>query len=49
MPSRLESKALQTVTDEKLQDFSQSSNKLGLGNNLMTTRKARMPLAMSDG
>lgn len=49
MLSCLESKVLQIVTDEGLQDFSQSLNKPGPGDKLIATQEARMPLAMSDG
>lgn len=49
MPSSLESKALWTVTDEGPQEFSQTSNKLKAGDNLIIMQEARMPLSMSDG
>ena len=49
MSSRLERKALWTVTDEGTQELSQSSNEPGPGDNLMATQEARMPFAMSDG
>ena len=49
MPSRLERKALRAVTDKGSQDFSQSSNKPGLEDNLMATREARMLFPVNDG
>lgn len=37
------------MTDEGLQELSQSLNEPGLRDNLMAMREARMPLAMSNG
>lgn len=49
MSSCLESKALRTVTDERLQNFSQSLNKPGSEDNLMAMQETKMPLVVSDG
>lgn len=49
MSSCLKSKALRIVTNEGLQDFIQSLNKLGPGDNLMAIGKARMPIAVNNG
>ena len=48
MPSRLESKTLRTVIDEGSQELSQTSNKSGVGDNLIAIKEARMPFSMSN-